>query len=270
MTGMQWQRKAAWAGMLVLALVGCSNKEQVSLASGAPAGAVASPEGASLAYEHEVEIQLDAAQIGPRVKQISDACQSSQFGDCAVLQVGQQGGEYPSGSIKVRIAPKGVEPLIGLAGKGGDVASRNTQAEDLAQQVADTALTKARLQKEHERLLAYQDDKSIKIADLLVVTQRLSEIEAGLEQANKEAANQRRRIDTQLLTLRFQTPSGQRSRSEIGEAFSEFGATLTSSVAFVIRAVAALLPVVLVVWLFGWIGLKLWRRRGRARAQARG
>ncbi|MBZ4275858.1 DUF4349 domain-containing protein, partial [Mycobacterium tuberculosis] len=87
-------------------------------------------------------------------------------------------------------------------------------------------------------------------------TQRMSEIEAGLEQANKDAANQRRRIDTQLLTLRFQTPSGRRSRSEIGEAFSEFGATLTSSVAFVIRAVAALLPVTLVLWAVGWVGLK--------------
>lgn len=102
------------------------------------------------------------------------------------------------------------------------------------------------------------------MADLLVITQRLSEIEAGLEQASRDAANQRRRIDTQLLTLRFQTPAGQRSRSDIGQAFSEFGATLTSSVAFVIRAVAALLPVTLVLWLVGWVALKLWRRRRRA------
>lgn len=263
MTGTMW-RSGAWAGMLLVALAGCSGKQHAEMASAGAAGAVASPEGAALAYEHEVDIQLDAAQIGPRVKQISEACQSSRFGDCAVLQVGQQGGEYPSGSIRVRIAPKGVEPMIGLAGQGGDVASRNTQAEDLAQQVADTALTKARLQKEHERLLAYQDDKGIKVADLLVITQRLSEIEAGLEQANKDAANQRRRIDTQLLTLRFQTPAGQRSRSEIGEALGDFGATVTSSVAFVIRAVAALLPVTLVLWLLGWVGLKLWRRRRRA------
>ena len=257
-------RSGAWAGMLLVALAGCSGKQHAEMANAGAAGAVASPEGAALAYEHEVDIQLDAAQIGPRVKQISEACQSSRFGDCAVLQVGQHGGEYPSGSIRVRIAPKGVEPMIGLAGQGGDVASRNTQAEDLAQQVADTALTKARLQKEHERLLAYQDDKEIKVADLLVITQRLSEIEAGLEQANKDAANQRRRIDTQLLTLRFQTPAGQRSRSEIGEALGDFGATVTSSVAFVIRAVAALLPVTLVLWLLGWVGLKLWRRRRRA------
>jgi hypothetical protein len=129
-------------------------------------------------------------------------------------------------------------------------------------------LTTARLQKEHQRLLAYQDDKSIKIADLLVVTQRLSEIEAGLEQANRDAANQRRRIDTQLLTLRFQTPAGQRSRSEIGEALRDFGSTVNTSVAFVIRAVAVLLPVTVVLGLLGWIVLVLLRRRRRASASS--
>lgn len=265
----KWRRTGTVAGMLVLALAGCSKGEQAAEAGAGAAGAVASPEGASLAYEHDIDIQLDAARIGPRVKEIADACQAARFGDCAVLQVGQQGGEYPTGSIRVRIAPKGVEPIIGLAGQGGEVSSRNTHAEDLAQQVADTALTKARLQKEHERLLAYQDGKDVKMADLLVITQRLSEIEAGVEQANKDGAQQRRRIDTQLITMQFHTPSGQRSRSEIGEALRESGAILTSSVAFLIRAVAALLPVTLVLWLFGWIGLTLYRRRQRRNATPR-
>ena len=262
-----WRHTGVVAGMLVLALAGCSKHGGAADTGAGAAGAVASPEGAALAYEHDVDIQLDAAQIGPRVKAIADACQAARFGDCAVLQVGQQGGEYPSGSIRVRIAPKGVEPIISLAGQGGEVASRTTHAEDLAQQVADTALTTLRLQKEHARLLAYQDGKDVKMADLLVITQRLSEIEAGLEQANKDAAQQRRRIDTQLITLQLHTPSGQRSRSEIGQALRESGTILTTSVAFVIRAVAALLPVSLVLWLFGWIGMTLWRRRQRRAAR---
>jgi hypothetical protein len=261
-----WRLTGALAGTLVLALAGCGQNHAAADAGAGAAGAVASPEGAALAYEHDIDIQLEAAQIGPRVKQIADACQSARFGDCAVLQVGQQGGDYPTGSIRVRIAPKGVEPIIGLAGQGGEVSSRNTHAEDLAQQVADTALTKARLEKEHERLLAYEDGKDVKMADLLVITQRLSEIEAGVEQANKDAAQQRRRIDTQLVTVQFHTPAGQRSRSEIGEAVRESGAILTSSVAFLIRAVSALLPVAVVLWLLGWIGLTLWRRRKRRNA----
>ena len=256
----------AVAAAMLVALVGCGRHQAAAEAGAGVAGAVMSPEGAALAYEHELDIRLDAAKIGPRVKQIADACQSARFGDCAVLQVGQQGGEYPSGSIRVRIAPKGVEPIIGLAGQGGEVSSRNTHAEDLAQQVADTALAKARLQKEHQRLLAYQDSKDIKLADLLVITQRLSEIETGVEQANKDAAQQRRRIDTQLVTVQFNAPSGQRSRNEIGMALSESGAILTTSIAYLIRAIAALLPVLVVGGIIGWVGLRLWRRRRARRA----
>lgn len=265
---MTW-RGCAVAGMLVLAVAGCSKKINEMTADASAAGAtIASPEGAMLAYEHTLDIKLEAAQIGPRVKQIAEACQSARFGDCAVLQVEQQGGEYPSGSVRFRVAPKGVEPLISLAGEGGEIASRNTQAEDLAQQVADTALTKARLQKEHERLLAYQEGKDVKMADLLVIAQRLSEIEAGVEQANKDAANQRRRIDTQLVTVRFNAPSGERNRSAIGEAFGDAGMIFTESIAFLIRAVAALVPVAVVGGVFVWGVLALWRRRRRARVAA--
>src|SRR5687768_15887791 len=113
-----WHPKGAWAGMLALGLAGCAAQNHGEAAADAGAGALASPEGAMLAYEHDLDITLDAAGIAPRVKQIAEACQSARFGDCAVLQVGQQGGEYPSGSVKVRIAPKGVEPLTGLAGQG--------------------------------------------------------------------------------------------------------------------------------------------------------
>jgi len=248
--------------MLLLGLVACGRGGQ-NYAADAAAGAVASPEGAFLAYEHDIRIQLDAKRISERVKAVSEACQS-----CAVLQVGEEGGETRSGSIRVRIAPKGVEPIIALAGEGGDVASRNTHAEDLAQQVADTALTQARLQKEHAQLQAYQQRSDMKVADLLAVSQRMAEIEAGLEQANKEAAQQRRRIDTQLVSLHFEGPAGQRSRSEIGKAVSEFGSIFTTSIAFVIRAVAALLPVGVVAWAVGAVGVALWRRRKRRKAAA--
>ncbi|AWH52831.1 DUF4349 domain-containing protein [Stenotrophomonas sp. ESTM1D_MKCIP4_1] len=248
---------------VLLAIAGCAQQgDRAASAAGAAAEAVASPEGAFLAYEHDVRIQLQAEQISPRIQQVAQACQSATFGDCAVLEVDQRSGERPSGEVTVRIAPKGVEPLIGLAGEGGQTQGRNTRAEDLAQQVADTALTKARLEKEHARLLSYQDRKDLKIEDLMAITTRLSEIEAGVEQANRQAAQQRRRIDTQRVTLHFDTTSGQRSRSEIGEALSESGNILSLSVAFLIRAAAALLPVGIVALLVGW-GIRAWLRRRR-------
>lgn len=262
-----WTRTLAMP-VLLLALGACAKQGDMAADAGATAAeaAIASPEGAFLAYEHDVQVQLEAAQIAPRVQQVAQACQSAKFGDCAVLQVDQRSGEQPSGEVKVRIAPKGTEPLIALAGEGGTLQSRNTRAEDLAQAVADTALTKARLEKEHARLLSYQDRKDLKIEDLMAITTRLSEIEAGVEQANKDAAQQRRRIDTQLVTIHFDTTSGQRSRSEIGEALSESGGILSTSIAFLIRAAAALLPVAVLALIAAW-GVRAWLRRRRRKLQ---
>ena len=260
------RRARAMAVLPLIALAGCAGSD-VPAAAGSMASdmAVAAPQGTFLAYEHDVRVELDGERIPDRLKVLTEACQSARFGDCVVLQVGQEGGQVPSASLQVRIAPSGVGPLIALAGEGGHLASRNAHAEDLAQQVADTGMTQARLRREHEKLAEYQQRPGLAVADLLAVSQRLAEIEAGLEQAAREAAQQRRRIDTQRVTVQLQTPAGQSGRNEISESLRAFGGVFTSSVAFVIKAVAALLPVAVAGGVVGRILLRLWRRRVRSR-----
>ncbi|MGV8959509.1 MAG: DUF4349 domain-containing protein [Stenotrophomonas sp.] len=259
----------AAVGLCLLVLgTGCS-KPASHEAGGAgedAAEAMQSPEGAFLAYEHSVQLQMPGKDIAPRVKAVSAACQSGKWGDCAVLNISQQAGDTPSASIKVRVAPAGVEPLIALASENGQITTRTTQAEDLAQQVADTKLTQARLKNEHDRLLEYQQRRDIQVADLLTIAGRLSEIEAGLEQANRDGAQQRRRIDTQLLTLDLESTNSQRSRSAVGRALSEFGGIFTTSLAYLIRIFAGLLPVMVIGGAVVWVIAKLWRRR-RSRVQ---
>lgn len=259
------RRLRGFAGGLLalLAVAGCAKQDPMSAAE---ALAVASPEGAFLAYEHTVQLRLPGEQIAPRLKTVAEACQSGKFGDCAVLQLSQAGSDAVSGSIELRVAPKGVEPIIALASEKGEVTERSTQAEDLAQQVADTQLTQARLKNEHARLLEYQQRKDLAVADLLAISQRLSEIEAGLEQANREAAQQRRRIDTQKLTIQLESTSSQRNRSEIGRAFGEFGDIFTTSLAYLIRVAAGLLPVLIVGGFMLWLARVWWRRRRRHKA----
>ena len=256
-------RRFAGGLLALLAVAGCAKQDPMSAAE---ALAVASPEGAFLAYEHTVQLRLPGEQIAPRLKAVAEACQGGKFGDCAVLQLSQKGGDTASGSIEVRVAPKGVEPIIALASEKGEVTERSTQAEDLAQQVADTQLTQARLKNEHARLLEYQQRKDLAVADLLAISQRLSEIEAGLEQANREAAQQRRRIDTQKLTIQLESTSSQRNRSEIGRAFGEFGDIFTTSLAYLIRVAAGLLPVLIVGGFMLWLARAWWRRRRRHKA----
>lgn len=255
-------RHGALACVALFAICACSNKE---MAAGAPTKNVApptqSPQDAFLAYEHDVAIELAAADIQARMQAVQASCQSGKFGDCAVLDVRQSAGDSPSGSLTVRIAPQGVEPIIGQAAQGAAIGSRSTHAEDLAQVVADNDLQQLRLQKEHAKLLEFQQRKDLAVADLLAISKQLSEIEAGLETAQREGAQHRRRIDTQRVTLDFQPPGGQRGRSEIVQAFFDFGSILSVSIAWMIRAFAGLLPLLAVLSLVVFVCRRRRKRR---------
>lgn len=189
MKWMMWYFVGVFVGMLLFIVSGCSKIEMV-VDSGGGVGVVVLFEGVVLVYEYDLDICLDVVQIGLCVKQIVDVCQFVCFGDCVVLQVGQQGGEYLIGLICVCIVFKGVELIIGLVGQGGEVFLCNIYVEDLVQQVVDIVLIKVRLEKEYVCLLVYQDSRIIIMVDLLVVSQWLVEIEVGVEQVNKDVVQQ--------------------------------------------------------------------------------
>ena len=215
---------------------------------------------AMLAYEHNVDIALPEDDIVARMQEAQQACRQAKFGDCVVLNVRQQGGDYPSASLGMRIAPAGVEPMIALASRDAEVGSRSTHAEDLAVVVRDNAVAQDRLRRERERLQEFQARRDLAVADMIALSKQLAETEAQLQAAEQEGAQHRRRIDTQLLTLNFQPPRGERGRSEIGEAVRDFGRTLSMGTAWTIRALAFLIPLAVLVFVLVVV-VRRWRRR---------
>ena len=214
-------------------------------------------EQAMLAYEHEVEIRLDAGKIATKVKAAKQACESGKFGACLVLGVSQSGGRYPRASLRVRAEPKAIEPLI--AGAGGDIGDRSTRAEDLAVAVRDNTLLRSRLTKQHARLLEFQGRSDLKVADVIALSEQLSKVESELEAAEREGAIHKRRIETQLLTIAFSPHVGEEGRSEVAIAFGDTGRVMASSTAGVIRVAAGLLPVLLALALAIWVLKRLIR-----------
>ncbi len=225
-----------------------------------------SGEQAMLAYEHEVEIRLDADTIAPKVKAAKQACETGQFGACLVLGVSQSGGRYPQASLRVRAEPKAIEPLIAAAGAGGDIGDRSTRAEDLAVAVRDNTLLRSRLSKQHARLLEFQGRSDLKVADVIALSEQLSKVEAELEAAEREGAIHKRRIETQLLTIEFSPHISEAGRSEVAIAFRDTGRVMASSTAGVIRVVAGLLPVLLALALAIWVLKRLIRFLRRRKA----
>jgi hypothetical protein len=253
-------RARALAPLLMLSCFACSAHK---LATPAPeAAGLTPPPGTFLAYEHSFEIELAEEAIPARLAAAQASCLGQKLGDCAVLGIEQSGGDYPHASLTVRIAPSGVEPLVALAAEGGDVASRSTRAEDLAQVVHDNEAQRARLEKELARLDAFAGRKDIAVADLIALTKQIADSETQLEAAKREAAQQRRRIDTNLVTLTWRRPGVDAATSAISDALDEFGETFAVGVALVIYAVAYLIPVALALAV-PIAGIRWWRRRAK-------
>lgn len=228
-------------------------------APGAEAGLAA-----MLAYEHSASVQIPAELIPGRQQEVQAACNEARFGACVVLNVHQQGGDWPSASVTVRIVPGGVEPMIALAGEGARLGSRSTRAEDLAVAVRDNDQVQDRLRREMERLQQFQQRQDLAVADMISLSERIASVEAQLEATAQQGAQYRRRIDTQLLTLDFRPPGGEAGRSEIGQALRDVGATLSLGTAWTIRAVAFLAPLVLVIAVLVAVVRRIRRRRRTA------
>lgn len=213
-----------------------------------------------LAYEHSAGISLAPDAIQPRLREAQAACNDGRFGTCVVLNLSQQGGDYPGASLGVRIVPEGVEPMIALASAGAELGHRSTHAEDLAVVVRDNALAAQRLRNERARLQEFQARRDLAVADMIALSQRMAETDAALEAIEQQAAQHRRRIDTQLLTINFQATRVQEGRNEIALAVRDFGATLATGTAWTIRAAAFLLPMLLALAVLVLL-VRRWRRR---------
>lgn len=250
-------------GLVAMCLVGCAKHGASDYAAGAMSPASGALGGEYLAYEHDVSIVLPADQVVARMAASQTSCVKAVHGECHVLEIRQRGGDSPGGSLTVRLKPEGVEPFIAEAGAGGMIAARSTRAEDLAQSVHDNALQQSRLGNERERLKEFQQRKDLSVADMIALSQQMAQVEAQLQVAEQEGAQHRHRINTQRLTLDFESPDKEEGGiGEIRLALHDFVSILALGVAWTLRTVAFLIPAVagLVIVVAVWRRL---RRRHR-------
>lgn len=243
---------------LLAALAGCSEQ------SGAPLGGALQGErnqaGSYLAYEHQVGIELAAEQIGERIAATREACLSERFGACSLIAAQQSSGHAPRGDLTLRIVPDGVEAITALASEGGELVSRSTRAEDLAQAVSDNRRQHEQLLRQQRTLQQFEQRDDLAVADLLALAREQAALEVQLQAIAQEAAQQQRRLDTNLLTLSFTSPYERSPLGRIGEAFSRLTDNLAEGTANLIEFIGYSLPFLIVLFPVA-LGLrKLWRR----------
>ncbi|WP_447755631.1 DUF4349 domain-containing protein [Pseudomonas nicosulfuronedens] len=258
-----------WAALALSAtLAGCGASSEHAANGGAAFQGEAAKAGSFLAYEHQVGIRLASERIDAQLAASRDACTQDRFGQCELIAIEQSGdSQMRNAHLVVRIVPEGVEKLVALAAEGGQLQSRSTQAEDLAQTVSDNQQLRGRLEREYQTLQGFQGRKEMSVSDLLALAKATAEVEQQLHAARQDAAQQQRRIATNLLTLDFSSEYQATGRwSRIGGAFSRSLDELTDGTVSAIQMAAFGLPLLVVLLIAGLILRWLWRKLGSRRA----
>ena len=226
----------------------------------------------TLAYEHSVDIEIDGKVLPTRLREIESACAAGKPAECTVLDVSLRSRkDVYSGLIKMRIAPRGVDSTIEVASQGGKITSRSTEAEDLAQPIADTQQQLSLMTTHRDRLAEIMKSKDLKIEQLITVSKELATVQTHIDALSTQQAQLRRRVDTDLLTINLSPPDVTYRSQEtpirdalrvFGNNFREAVSMVITFIAFVVPWLVILLPALFLLRMFwSWAGRWLARRR---------
>ena len=227
---------------------------------GSPTGA---QRGKYLAYEHSVTVDSPEGGVKPLLDRLVAACQGDVVNQCTLLASGVQGGRESSAHIRVRVKRPGIEKLISLAATGGEVASRNTSAEDLEGPIRDNAKRLDMLRSYREKLLALEAKVGNNTEALIKLSQELATVQSELESATGVEARLMERVNMDLLNISIQSRTQRGFWSPVRRAASDFGSNLSEGIASAITGLAYLLPWSLILLAVGFAARKLWSRMRR-------
>jgi hypothetical protein len=242
-----------WMLVATLALVaaGCSRKQEVAPL---PVVGETAKAGAKLAYEHQLRIELPEEQIAPRIAAVREACESARFGTCNVLSLEQSDH---SGSLTLRVVPSGVEPLTRIASQNGKLAWRQTHAEDLADAVNDNDQKLKQLEAYSAQVEQLSQRKDLSPSDLIALGHERAQIQVERENLQNVAAQQQRRIDTNLLQLDF---SDVTDGHHFGISLSDVTDQLSDGVRDALQMLAYGIPFLLLAFPLALVWRWIWRK----------
>jgi hypothetical protein len=244
---MRWMLVAT----LLLAAAGCSKKQEVAPL---PVAGETGKAGAKLAYEHHLRIELQQSLIAPRMAAVREACESARFGACNVMSFDQS---ETSGSLTVRVVPAGVEPLTGIASQQGKLAFRQTQAEDLADAINDNDQKLKQLEAYSAQLDQLSQRKDLSASDLIALGHERAQLQVDRENLQSTAAQQQRRLDTNLLEIDFsEEMSGHHLGVSLGECVDQLYDGIRDALSMLAYGVPFLLLAFPLALAWRWV----WRR----------
>ncbi|MCB2079310.1 MAG: DUF4349 domain-containing protein [Novosphingobium sp.] len=210
-----------------------------------------------IAYVYEYGYRLDADRIPEVQRKHADLCEKQGPQVCRILDMRQSGseGDYASGSLAMAVAAPRArsfgEELSNVAGDaGGKEVSSAISGEDLSKQIVDT---EARLRARtalRDRLMEVLQSRKGTVAELVEAERGVAQVNEEIDQARSWLAEMQGRVEFSRVNVSYSSgsPSSGGFMEPIRGAVGNLGTILGTVFAFLIVALAVLVPLGLVGW----------------------
>ena len=238
------------------------------------AGVTAVP--AMMAYEYGYTLTARHDQVRGMMSRHEARCRAAGTAVCQVIgsQVRERGEARLYARLELRAAPEWIgafrsELAQDVAKSDGRIVDSRVESEDLSRTIIDTSARLRAMTTLRDRLQNLLDTRPGKLADLIEIEQELARVQGEIDSAQSQLAHDRGRVATSKLILDYESrnPLARDSVwSPLAEAFSDFVELMVGVVAFLIRAIAVLLPLAAIGWLLAFLFRKplgRWRESRR-------
>jgi len=259
--------------LFLLSTVGCtkggerSNVAVARDASTAAAQMLRTPN-RYLAVQHTISVDVAEQQIAVLYEAGLAACRDAASEACVALESHITTGRQPSATLKFRAKATGIRKLMDIFGARGSITNQTTIAEDLTAPVEDTARRVAMLTEYRSKLESLLGRASGDVDALIKVNRELAQVQSEFEAMKGQQASLVQRVETEILSVSIVSIEGQTFWAPISASLAEFLSNLSRGISSAVTGVAYLIPWSVLLLVFGWVGLKMWRRQRRAPAHA--
>jgi hypothetical protein len=249
--------------------------------SPAPADTISTPATQQFSYTHSWSLRMPRGNVSPRFARARDLCLQDKALGCRLISANiSQGDGTPdsetSASLEVQLPHTALVPferalLAPLHGeKPGEaiMVSRQTQAQSVETQAADTGRRVAQLTGYRDRLAALEKRPNLSVDDLIKLEGEESRVQSELDAATGLQRTLNDGIAREDVTIQLnETAPPVEEVGPIAQAWRDAGNTLAENTAsalrFAIGAVPWLPVLALAIFVIAW-SWRLFRRRQKA------
>lgn len=262
-------------GLLALALAGCSKATQTdqmaafSVEEPTTAPAPDTATAPQIAYTYTLSYRVEGAAIAGVQQRQAALCARLGPIRCRVASssITDAGHAAASGNtrllIDARIAQPFIRKLDAVVGDaGGDVGSRQTNAEDVTKQIIDTEARLRAKQALADRLMRLIQTADGKVGDLVAAEKAFADVQEELDAARSTQAALRQRVAMSDVTIDYTATEATGIASPVTASLRNAGVTLGTSAATLVTFGVGALPWLVVLAVAIWLIRRTrWRPR---------